>query len=77
MRDCHTSILKRPIEELAMSLEFKKAAAEMGYKILNDVINIRTAELERKPGFNILLVHEYVNFMESAGLGALIDPRLV
>lgn len=60
-----------------MSLEFKEASRLSGYKTLRDLAAIRTADLEKKPGFNILLVHEYVSFMESAGLGALIDPRLL
>lgn len=65
------------IDDLDMSSEFKQAAAKSGYTALQDMVNIRTADLEKKPGFNILLVHEYVSFMESVGLGALIDPRLI
>jgi hypothetical protein len=65
------------IEGLSLSSEFKQAARLQGYQSLNDLLKIRTADLEKKPGFNILLIHEYVNFMESKGLGSLIDPRLV
>ncbi|ATP56255.1 hypothetical protein CPT03_07115 [Pedobacter ginsengisoli] len=77
MRDYNTVILEEAIADLDLSLEFKDAAEKLGYKKLKDIVSIRTAALEKKPGFNILLVHEYVSFMESAGLGALIDPRLV
>ena len=77
MRDSKLNILSEKIEDLTMSLDFKKAAKVQGYQCLNDLIHIRTADLEKKPGFNILLIHEYVNFMEEAGLGGLIDPRLV
>lgn len=77
MRDCNLTVLTEKIENLSLSLEFKQAAKMQGYKSLNDLVHIRTADLEKKPGFNILLIHEYVNYMESAGFGSLIDPRLV
>ena len=77
MRDCNLTLLTEKIEDLSLSLEFIQAAKMQGYQCLNDLIHIRTADLEKKPGFNILLIHEYVNFMEGAGLGGLIDPRLV
>jgi hypothetical protein len=76
MRESKKSVLNEMITNLDMSLEFKRAAADLGYSTLQDIVNIRTVDLEKKPGFDILLVHEYVSFMESAGLGALIDPRL-
>jgi len=77
MRDSNLNVLTEKIANLSLSLEFKQAAKMQGYESLNDLVDIRTADLEKKPGFNILLIHEYVNFMESAGLGRLIDPRLV
>jgi DNA-directed RNA polymerase alpha subunit len=77
MRDRHIHLLTENISHLNLSVEFKQAAAAQGYSSLNDLVKIRTAELEKQPGFNILLIHEYVNFMERAGLGELIDPRLV
>lgn len=77
MRENYTPMLNQMIADLDMSLEFKQAARKAGYQILRDMVNIRTADLKKKPGFDILLVHEYVSFMESKGLGALIDPRLI
>ena len=76
MRDYQAIELSRKIEDLEMSKELKDAATALGFFELKDLVKIRTRELEAKPGFNILLVHEYVQFMEAEGLGELVDTYL-
>lgn len=70
----NTAILDQLITDLEMSREFKNATEILGFYKLKDLINIKTFEMEQLTGFNILLVHEYVSFLESHRLGELIDP---
>lgn len=67
-------LLSQPIAELPMSAEFIDAMAQLGFENLDELSKRRTIELGKLKGFNVLLIHEYVNFMEKKGLGELIDP---
>ncbi|MCY1501768.1 hypothetical protein D9M68_358510 [compost metagenome] len=68
------TILNRPIGELKFTTQFKTVTKTNGLETLSDVLQFRTVELEELPDFNILLLHEYVHFMEENGLGHYIDP---
>lgn len=61
------------INELALSTECKRALHANQIKCMKQLVNYTTYEVERWPGFNIQLVHEYVSLLESKGLGKLID----
>lgn len=62
-----------PIQQLELSAELKRAANANGIKTLQQILRYSTSEVERWPGFNIQLVHEYVSFLEMKGLGVLVD----
>jgi hypothetical protein len=67
-------ILNQSIAQLDFSNEFKITAETLGFYALSDLLQYRTHELEGLPGFTILLIHEYVSFVEQQGLGCYIDP---
>jgi hypothetical protein len=66
-------ILHQPIETLDFSKEFKAVTEILGMHTLNQLLDLHTRELMKLPGFTIGLLHEYVSFMESKGLGQYID----
>ncbi|NRF37576.1 DNA-directed RNA polymerase subunit alpha C-terminal domain-containing protein [Pedobacter foliorum] len=68
-----TNVLNCHIQQLKLSTELKRAANGAGIKTMQQLLKYSTAEVERWPGFNIQLVHEYVNFLEGNGMGSLID----
>lgn len=68
------TILNQPIEQLEFSKAFKATTEMLGFHTLSDILQHHTRELEDLPGFGILLIHEYVSFMEQKGLGHYIDP---
>nr|WP_157247088.1 hypothetical protein [Pedobacter panaciterrae] len=67
------NVLNCPIQQLELSTELKRAANANGIKTMQQILRYSTAEVERWPGFNIQLVHEYVVLLEMKGLGALVD----
>lgn len=77
--DCHMNsqveinVLNCQIQQLELSAELKRAANANGIKTMQQLLRYRTQEVERWPGFNIQLVHEYVNFLEMKGMGVLVD----
>jgi DNA-directed RNA polymerase alpha subunit len=66
-------ILCRPIWQLELSAALKRAASANRIHTMQQLLKYRTDEVQRWPGFNIQLVHEYVSLLESKGLGRLID----
>jgi len=68
------AILNQPIQQLNFSKEFKSITEIIGFNTLSDLLQHSTTELEGLPDFTILLIHEYVSFMEEQGLGQYIDP---
>lgn len=74
MREETEQRLSKQIAKLEFSKAFQAAAQLNGLSILKDLAESRTKDLEQMPGFNIQLVHEYVNYMEENGMGRLVDP---
>ena len=66
-------VLCQSIWTLPLSESFKFVMALQGFETLSDVLKNTTWQNERLPGFNIQLVHEYVCFLESNGLGPMVD----
>ena len=65
--------LESGINALQLSLQCKRALHANQIKSMKQLIKHPTYEVERWPGFNIQLVHEYISLLESKGLGQLID----
>lgn len=68
------SLLHEPIAKLGLSLEFCMITEMLGFYSLADLLNLRSNELLKLPGFTQNLLYEYVNFLEFKGLGFYIDP---
>ncbi|MEJ2880414.1 hypothetical protein [Pedobacter sp. GR22-6] len=66
-------ILDFPMQQLKLSGELKRAANAAGIKTLRQLCQHRTDQVQSWPGFNIQLVHEYVNYLEQNGLGNHVD----
>lgn len=73
--DAHeeNQILDTPITKLELSTACKRAMNANQIKTMKQIVSYRTDEVEKWPGFNIQLVHEYISLLESKGLGRLID----
>jgi len=67
------NVLNCQIQQLELSAELKRAANANGIKTMQQLLRHKTQEVERWPGFNIQLVHEYVTFLEIKGMGSLVD----
>jgi hypothetical protein len=67
-------ILNRPILELELTSTFKTVTETLGFQTLSDLLQHHTSQLEDLPDFTILLIHEYITFIEKQGLGHYIDP---
>lgn len=74
MKTYTESILNQPIDSLALSEEFKGIAEINGMYTLAEVLQRHTRKLQTLPGFTIILIHEYVSYLEKQGLGHYIDP---
>ncbi|SEN82302.1 hypothetical protein SAMN05216436_12290 [bacterium A37T11] len=70
--DVNHPILQQPIHTLPLSAEFKLVAEMLGFHTLTDLLQKRTAELKKMPGFTQNLVIEYVYFLETNNLGDLV-----
>ncbi len=73
-QDFNHPILQQPIAGLSLSAEFKLVVEMLGFQTLADLLQKRTAELKKMPGFTQNLAIEYVHFLETKGLGDYIDP---
>ncbi|HMI04883.1 MAG TPA: hypothetical protein VK541_20510 [Pedobacter sp.] len=67
-------VLQRPIAEIGMSKEFETATETLRIRTLSQLATKPISEVEALPGFNLLLIHEYISFLESQCLGELIKP---
>lgn len=65
--------LESKINAIELSVECKRALHANQIKSMKQLVKYPTYEVERWPGFNIQLVHEYISLLESKGLGRLID----
>lgn len=66
-------ILDCPLQQLELSNELKRAMNSNQIKTMREILHYTTQEVEHWPGFHIQLVHEYINYLEQAGLGEWID----
>ena len=67
-------LLKKDINTLPFSDEFKALMTQLGFSNLEQIGKYRIEELEQLKGFHTLLIHEYGGFMVSNNLGELLDP---
>jgi len=67
-------ILHEPFCKLGFSGEFLVVAELAGFFSLADLLEKRTWDLLRLPGFDYHLLGELVSFLESRHLGHYIDP---
>lgn len=67
-------VLHEPLCKLGLSTEFLVVSELAGLFTLADLLEKRTWELLRLPGFNYHLLGELVSFLEAIHLGHYIDP---
>ena len=64
----------KPINQSQLSKEFKTVTELLGFHRFSDLLQHRTIQLQKLPGFDQHLIYEYVEFMETNQMGHLIDP---
>ena len=63
-----TDLLKRTIESLPFSHDFKSFATAKHYLTLNDVLQLKVYQLIETPGFNYHMLNELAKFLQEAKL---------
>jgi hypothetical protein len=67
-------VLNQPIEQLALSEEFKIKTGQLGFNTLAELLEHPPSDLLQLPGFNYRVLTEYIDFIEAAHLGKYIKP---
>ena len=73
-KDFPEQLMHQPLETLKLSPRLKAVAEMHGLFSLADIARLDTQELEKRTGFSLHLIYEYINFMEVNGLGKYVDP---
>lgn len=73
-KDFPEQLMHHPLEALKLSPKLKAVAEMHGFFSLADIASLDTQQLEKRVGFSLHLIYEYVNFMEENGLGKYVDP---
>lgn len=73
MKSTAKDILSQPLVSLELSKEFKVMAQINHFRTLAEIVELPIDVLQKMPQFSYRIMAEYISFLESKGLGELLE----